>query len=260
LRKFAPTVAVALAAGLMIFKVSAQEPKFETLTAADTAQAMSDFNTTCAGCHGEDAGGGDRAPALVDNPHLRVLDVAGIEAIIRSGQRAMPPFPNLPQAQLTRLASWLHSQNLSGLRAAPPEQVAAGEAYFYGAGGCSGCHMSALDMDERWIELADQRRRQRARHVRIGRARTAARQQADRQRQVGDGHASQRWYGRTLTQGVGVGTKRCRRTLSASTTTMLPLSSTMSPSGRRNWPGCPPRVPSSPCGMPVGESTWMRWL
>ena len=53
----------------------------------------------------------------------------------------MPPFPNLPQAERDRLAAWLHSLNISGLQSAPPEQVAAGEAVFYGTGGCSGCHM-----------------------------------------------------------------------------------------------------------------------
>ena len=129
------------AAAALLFQVSAQEAQPPVISAADAAQAVRDFNSTCAGCHGENAGGGDRAPALVDNPHLRTLDVAGIEAIIRSGQRAMPPFPNLPQAQLTRLATWLHSLNISGLQSAPPEQVAAGEAYFFGAGGCASCHM-----------------------------------------------------------------------------------------------------------------------
>src|SRR6185295_13339102 len=111
------------------------------LSPADTAQAVRDFNATCASCHGENAGGGDRAPALVDNPHLRTLDAAGIEAIIRTRQRAMPPFPNLPQAEVSRLAAWLHSLNISGLQAAPPEQVAACRAVFFGSGGCSGCHM-----------------------------------------------------------------------------------------------------------------------
>ncbi|HYJ34965.1 MAG TPA: c-type cytochrome, partial [Rhizomicrobium sp.] len=127
------------ATAAVFVQVSAQEPSI--ISAGDAAQARRDFNTTCAGCHGENAGGGDRAPALIDNPHLRALDVAGIEAIIKSGQRAMPPFPNLPAVELTRLAQWLHSQNISGLQSAPPEQVAAGEAYFYGAGGCAGCHM-----------------------------------------------------------------------------------------------------------------------
>ena len=128
---------------MLLFQVSAQEaqPVSPAMSPSEIAQAASDFNTTCAGCHGENAGGGDRAPALVDNPHLRTLDVTGIEAVIRGGQRAMPPFANLPQAELSRLAAWLHSINISGLQSAPPQQVAAGETFFFGAGGCSGCHM-----------------------------------------------------------------------------------------------------------------------
>jgi PQQ-dependent dehydrogenase (methanol/ethanol family) len=130
-------------AAMLFFQVSAQEAHAPApvISAGEAAQAIRDFNSTCAACHGENGGGGDRAPALIDNPHLRTLDAGGIEAIIRTGQRAMPPFPNLPQAELSRLAAWLHSLNISGLQSAPPEQVAAGEAYFYGAGGCSGCHM-----------------------------------------------------------------------------------------------------------------------
>jgi PQQ-dependent dehydrogenase (methanol/ethanol family) len=128
---------------MLLFQVSAQEaqPEPPAISPSEIAQAAGDFNTTCAGCHGENAGGGDRAPALVDNPHLRTLDATGIEAVIRGGQRAMPPFANLPQAELSRLAAWLHSINKSGLQSAPPQRVAAGEAFFFGAGGCSGCHM-----------------------------------------------------------------------------------------------------------------------
>jgi PQQ-dependent dehydrogenase (methanol/ethanol family) len=130
------------AGGAVLFQVSAQEKKPEAaISAADVQQAKQDFNGTCAACHGDNGGGGDRAPALIDNPHLRTLDVAGIENIIRSGQRAMPPFPNLPEAEVARLASWIKSMNVSGLQAADPKQVAAGEAVFFGSGGCSGCHM-----------------------------------------------------------------------------------------------------------------------
>ncbi len=144
LKKTAIAVFVGCAgAAMLFFQVSAQEAQSPTpvISAGEAAQAVRDFNSTCAACHGENGGGGDRAPALIDNPHLRTLDAGGIEAIIRTGQRAMPPFPNLPQAELSRLGAWLHSLNISGLQSAPPEQVAAGEAYFYGAGGCSGCHM-----------------------------------------------------------------------------------------------------------------------
>ena len=113
MKKFALALATACAAAVVLFQLSTHVRAQEApLSAADTAQAIRDFNATCAGCHGENAGGGDRAPALVDNVHLRTLDAAGIATIIRSGQRAMPPFPNLPQAEVTRLAAWLHSLNI----------------------------------------------------------------------------------------------------------------------------------------------------
>jgi len=122
-KKFVLPLLAACAAAFVVFQVSAQEPQ-AGISAAEVAQAKSYFNGTCAACHGEDAGGGDRAPSLIGNAHLRALDAAGIATIIRTGQRAMPPRPNLPPAELTRIAAWLHSENISGLQAAPPEQVA----------------------------------------------------------------------------------------------------------------------------------------
>lgn len=108
--------------------------------AQDFRAAESDFNKTCAVCHGDGGGGGDRAPALADNPDLRRLDAEGIAAIIRRGMPGgMPAFATLPQA--TEIATWLKSMNESALRKSPPEQVAAGEKFFFGEGGCSGCHM-----------------------------------------------------------------------------------------------------------------------
>jgi PQQ-dependent dehydrogenase (methanol/ethanol family) len=106
------------------------------------AAAKDDFEKTCAVCHGSGGGGGDRAPALADNPDLRRLDAEGIAAIIRRGMPGgMPAFANLPQPQVIEISTWLKSMNESALRKAPPEQVAAGEKFFFGEGGCSGCHM-----------------------------------------------------------------------------------------------------------------------
>lgn len=131
-------------AGLASY-VSAQNtpaaPAAPPLTAPEMEQARLTFNTNCAACHGANGGGGDRAPSLLDNPHLRTLDTDGIANIIKTGQGAMPAFASLPQADLTRIARWLHQQNSSALSAAPPEQIAAGGDYFFGAGGCAGCHM-----------------------------------------------------------------------------------------------------------------------
>jgi PQQ-dependent dehydrogenase (methanol/ethanol family) len=104
--------------------------------------AREHFEASCAGCHGSGGGGGDRAPALADNPDLRRLDADGIANIIRRGTpRGMPSFASLPPEQLARIATWLKSMNESALRAAPPEQVAAGERFFFGEGRCSSCHM-----------------------------------------------------------------------------------------------------------------------
>jgi PQQ-dependent dehydrogenase (methanol/ethanol family) len=109
---------------------------------ADFTQAKATFATTCGGCHGPAALGGDRGPALIDNADLRKLDVQGIAAIITGGTpKGMPAFANLPANQVTAIASWLHAENASGMKAAPPEQIAAGQKFFFGEGGCSGCHM-----------------------------------------------------------------------------------------------------------------------
>ncbi len=122
-----------LFASMALHQVCAQEP---------FAAAKDDFEKSCAVCHGSGGGGGDRAPALADNPDLRRLDADGIAAIIRRGMPGgMPGFATLPQAQVTEVSTWLKSMNESALHKAPPEQVAAGEKFFFGEGGCSGCHM-----------------------------------------------------------------------------------------------------------------------
>ncbi len=108
----------------------------------DFAAAKQTFETNCAGCHGSGGAGGDRAPSLAGNPDLRTRDAAGIEAIIRGGTpRGMPAFAALPAAEVAGLARWIHAMNGAALGNAPPEQIAAGEKFFFGAGGCSGCHM-----------------------------------------------------------------------------------------------------------------------
>jgi PQQ-dependent dehydrogenase (methanol/ethanol family) len=132
MRKLLAAFAVLFAVAAL-WHASAQEP---------FAAVKDDFEKNCAVCHGSGGGGGDRAPALADNPDLRRLDAVGIAAIIRRGMPGgMPAFGALPQEQVTRISTWLKSMNDSALHASPPEQVAAGEAFFFGDGGCSGCHM-----------------------------------------------------------------------------------------------------------------------
>ncbi len=112
------------------------------LSAADEVSALQQINATCAGCHGQNAAGGDRAPSLIDSTSLRKMDAAQIAAIITGGTpRGMPPFTNLPTAQVANIAAWIHSKNLTNAVQGTPEQVAAGETFFFGEGNCAGCHM-----------------------------------------------------------------------------------------------------------------------
>jgi PQQ-dependent dehydrogenase (methanol/ethanol family) len=141
-------VAAALSAGAL-FTASAQAPAraaaataAPAATAAAFAQARTQFDQTCAGCHGAGGSGGDRAPSLVGTANLRRMSVGEIEGVIRSGTpRGMPGFASLPAQEVARLAAWIKSNNQSGVTAAPPEQIAAGEKFFFGKGDCASCHM-----------------------------------------------------------------------------------------------------------------------
>jgi mono/diheme cytochrome c family protein len=118
------------------------QPPSTNGSAADFAQAQQVFATNCSSCHGAGGLGGDRAPSLIDNQDMRRLGVAEISGVIKGGTpRGMPAFPVLPDDQVAQLAGWLHSRNLSSVTTGPPEQVAAGEKFFFGEGGCASCHM-----------------------------------------------------------------------------------------------------------------------
>jgi PQQ-dependent dehydrogenase (methanol/ethanol family) len=99
------------------------------------------FTQLCAGCHGDGAKGGDRAPALAGNRSLRSRTESQIHDIIRNGTPAgMPAFP-LPEQQLHELAHWVHLLNASAYDAKPAGDTAAGEGFFFGNGNCGTCHM-----------------------------------------------------------------------------------------------------------------------
>jgi PQQ-dependent dehydrogenase (methanol/ethanol family) len=101
----------------------------------------SQFITLCATCHGEEASGTDRGPALVNSRKLRGLSQDEIRGIIRDGtQGGMPPFA-LPAAQLEAISGWIHGLNASAFDLKPAGNVRAGEAFFFGKGNCANCHM-----------------------------------------------------------------------------------------------------------------------
>ena len=100
------------------------------------------FEVRCAGCHGADGRGGERAPGIGQGDRNRLKSDQSVRDLIRGGiaGSGMPGF-DIPDAELGPLVAFVR-KNSSPAREAPMTgDVRAGEAFFFGAGGCAGCHM-----------------------------------------------------------------------------------------------------------------------
>jgi PQQ-dependent dehydrogenase (methanol/ethanol family) len=100
------------------------------------------FNVRCAGCHGQDGLGGERAPAIANGERLGLDNDKALRDLIGHGiaDRGMPAF-NVPAPELDQLVTFVLSRiqplgetSLSG-------NAQAGAALFFGSAHCSGCHM-----------------------------------------------------------------------------------------------------------------------
>jgi len=134
-------------------------PVHESYAPAVIESGGSLFQQNCGFCHGKDAGGGESGPDLTRS-RLVSSDMKGenIGAIIRSGrpEKGMPRF-NLPDAEVTSLVAFIHSQQdkaMSQTGARKGVDVAdlqtgdaeAGKQYFNGAGTCAKCHSPTGDL------------------------------------------------------------------------------------------------------------------
>ena len=114
-------LAIALARLAFIAPSAAQQPSPSTEKI---------YANLCAPCHGANAGGTDRGPALTESRSLRGRTLQEIRGIIRDGTQAgMPAFP-LPEPELQALAQWVHSLNTSAFDLNPPGVPAAGKQFF----------------------------------------------------------------------------------------------------------------------------------
>lgn len=112
-------------------------------TGADSAAAQQAFAANCAGCHGLDGKGGERAPDIVTRPTVRKLSDAQLLQILQKGvpQTSMPAFSHLGDDVLRSLAAYLRNLQGSPAAAPLPGNARRGKELFFGKGGCSGCHM-----------------------------------------------------------------------------------------------------------------------
>jgi cytochrome c oxidase cbb3-type subunit 3 len=124
-------------------------------------RGMSQFKQSCSMCHGSEAKGAT-GPNLIESSLLRHDENGNlIGEILREGRLAkgMPAFPTLSTGQVEDLVSFLHallevSDNRSSggpargysLKRLLTGNIEAGQQYFNGEGGCSGCHSATGDL------------------------------------------------------------------------------------------------------------------
>lgn len=111
-------------------------------TQSNLTESTEIYARRCAGCHGTDARGTDKAPALAESSSLRDRPVQELRDLIRKGVPAsgMPGF-DLPAQELDALVALVRSLNVPPAKSSVRGDPAAGEAFFFGKGQCDSCHM-----------------------------------------------------------------------------------------------------------------------
>jgi alcohol dehydrogenase (cytochrome c) len=111
--------------------------------AALIAEGRQQFSRHCAGCHGGDGLGGERAPSVAkpDSPWLKSAE--SIRQLLKNGipDAAMPSF-QLSESDTLAIVAFLQSLVVPAAEAHPAGNAAAGEAFFFGPGNCAACHMA----------------------------------------------------------------------------------------------------------------------
>jgi alcohol dehydrogenase (cytochrome c) len=101
------------------------------------ATGRAHFAANCSICHGGDARGGERGPGLVGSQRSKKQ----ILQIIRNGRPGSMPAFHLPPKEESALVNFVYSLNAPAAGSGITGDAAAGKAYFWGKGGCGGCHM-----------------------------------------------------------------------------------------------------------------------
>ncbi|HEY1948633.1 MAG TPA: PQQ-binding-like beta-propeller repeat protein [Bryobacteraceae bacterium] len=111
--------------------------------AAQVIEGKKIFAQSCAGCHGADTYGTDRAPGLSGNRRVRARTVEQLHNVVLHGIPAagMPAF-NLPPEQLDSIVAFVHSLNTAAFETPVAGNAETGRQLFYGSSRqCSACHM-----------------------------------------------------------------------------------------------------------------------
>jgi len=107
------------------------------------AEGRQTFESRCAGCHGLDGRGSERAPDVATRAGVLRLSNADLFKIIQRGMPAagMPSFGTLDSSRIHALVSYLRllqGKTVGSKVAGDPQK---GKVLFYGKARCADCHM-----------------------------------------------------------------------------------------------------------------------
>jgi cytochrome c oxidase cbb3-type subunit 3 len=144
--------AVRLTAILLLSVCSAVEAQAQATAAPRQRAAGTEgiagqktFTSSCAGCHGLDGRGGQRAPNIASNSSVRRLSDAELAKIILNGRTdfGMPAFRELGRNEIQKVVDYLRvlqGKNAATSLSGDPQR---GKAIFLGKATCISCHRVA---------------------------------------------------------------------------------------------------------------------
>ena len=109
------------------------------------AEARQTFENRCAGCHGLDGRGGERAPDIATSQKTQNRANAALAQIITNGilTGGMPSFSSLDAPTIRSLVKYLRVLQGKSEGAAMPGNPELGKTIFFGKARCSQCHLAA---------------------------------------------------------------------------------------------------------------------
>ena len=107
------------------------------------AAGQRQFLTHCAGCHGGDGLGGERAPSIANPESPRLRSAETIRQLLKQGipEAGMPGF-QLSEEETVQLVAFVQSRVTPLGKLDLGGDAGAGKQFFFGPGQCSQCHMA----------------------------------------------------------------------------------------------------------------------
>jgi putative heme-binding domain-containing protein len=135
-------IALLLGSGILLPVARAQDDSLEDDFKKNPGPGQLTFASSCAGRHGLDVRGTEKAPNIAGNVNVQHLTDAQLADIISHGVpgTGMPSFRSLTPAQVRSVVGYLHILQGKMKARALPGDAAEGKKIFFGKGDCSTCH------------------------------------------------------------------------------------------------------------------------